>query len=97
MRPSTISLLTLAFCAAAFVPEVAVTDAQASSRQIQKHYARESLGFRNSWAAGELRTAARSPLPEGDVCRGSARSFDCRAWPPPIGDDPDRKMGDGGP
>jgi hypothetical protein len=97
MRPSTIRLLTLAICATAVVPEVAVTDAQASSRHIQKHYVRQSLGFRNSWAAGEVRTAARLNPPGGDVCRGSARSFDCRTWPPPIGDDPDRKMGDGGP
>lgn len=97
MRRSTIRLLTLEICATAVVFVVAVTDAQASSRHIQKHDSRQSLGFRNSWAAGEVRTAAQSSPPGGDVCRGSVRSFDCEAWPPPIADDPDRKMGDGGP
>ena len=97
MRPSTISLLMLAICATAVISVVAVTDAQASGRHIQKPYARQSHGFRDSWAAGELRTAAQSSPPGGDVCRGGARSFDCRTWPPPIGDDPDRRMGDGGP
>ena len=97
MRPSTIRILTLAICATAVVAVVAVTDAQASRRHIQKHDARQSLGVRNSWAAGEVRTAAQSYPRGGDVCRGSARSFDCRIWPPPIDDDPDRKMGDGGP
>ena len=31
------------------------------------------------------------------VCPGGARSFDCKVWPPPAYDDPDRRAGDGGP
>jgi hypothetical protein len=27
----------------------------------------------------------------GDVCPGIGRSFDCKIWPPPFEDDPDRK------
>jgi hypothetical protein len=30
------------------------------------------------------------------VCPGLARGIDCRIWPPPIDEDPDRKRGGGG-
>lgn len=97
MRPNAIRLLMLSVGATALVTVVTAGAAEASSRHIHKQHVRQNHGFRNSWAAGEVRTAAQSYPPGGDVCRGSARSFDCRIWPPPIDGDPDRKMGDGGP
>jgi hypothetical protein len=32
----------------------------------------------------------------GPVCPGIARGIDCRIWPPPISEDPDRKRGSSG-
>ena len=31
------------------------------------------------------------PAQSGDVCPGIGRSFECKIWPPPIDQDPDRK------
>jgi hypothetical protein len=98
MRPHAIRLLTLAiYTTAMAVLMVTVDEGEASSRHIRKHHALQSHSFRNSWAAGELGTSAPSYTPEGNVCPGSARSFDCKIWPPPIDDDPDRNATDGGP
>jgi hypothetical protein len=95
MRPHAIRLVTLAVSAAAAVALLAATDVEASNRHIRKHHARTSLGWNNSlrrsWAAGEIRPAAPSWGGGGDVCPGLARSFDCKIWPPPFDQDPDRK------
>ena len=32
------------------------------------------------------------PVQSGGVCPGMARSFDCKIWPPPFDEDPDRKV-----
>jgi hypothetical protein len=32
----------------------------------------------------------------GPICPGIARGIDCKVWPPPIDEDPDRKRGAGG-
>ena len=101
MRPSAIRLWTLTVCAAALIPLVATTEGEASSRHVRKHqsisHQRVSPGFRRAWAAGEIRPAAPS-YNRGTVCPAMGRSFDCAIWPPPFGDDPDRKVSgsDGG-
>jgi len=80
---SAVAVLTAALTVPAF---------EASSGHIQKRHARQSHGF----SAGEERATA--PLYTlGAVCPGSARSFDCKIWPPPAYDDPDRRGTDGGP
>ena len=98
MRPSAIRFLILIICATAVVP-VTAADVAAGSRHVRKHHQRTNLGLNNSlrrsWASEELRPVAPSWSGGGDVCPGSARSFDCRIWPPPVIDDPDRKGGSG--
>ena len=100
MRPSAIRLLILTIFATTVVPVVTAVDVAASSRHIRKHHQQTNLGWNNSlrrsWASDELRPVAPSWSGGGDVCPGSARSFDCRIWPPPFDDDSDRKSGDGG-
>jgi hypothetical protein len=86
MRPSATRLLTLAISATAIVV-VTATAGEASSRHVRKHHKPTSLYYRDSWGAGGIRPIA----PGGWVCPGMARSFDCKIWPPPMNDDPDRK------
>jgi hypothetical protein len=91
--------LILTICATAVVPVVAVADVAASSRHIRKHHPRTSLGWhdslRRSWAVEKVRPVAPSWSAGGDVCPGNARAIDCRIWPPPVVDDPDRRNGSG--
>lgn len=99
MRHSAIRLLMLGTCVMAMA--AAATEGGASSRHIRKHQYRTSFDLhesvRNSSAAGEVRTMAPPPRLAGTACPGNARGFDCKIWPPPFDDDPDRKSGDGGP
>jgi hypothetical protein len=96
MRPSAIRLSTLALCATAVaVPVIAATDVEASSRHLRKHHARTILHYPNALASGEFHPVAQR---SEAACPGSGRSFECRIWPPPFADDPDRKISgsDGG-
>jgi hypothetical protein len=103
MRPSATRLLTLAICATAVVviPMITASKSDASSRHIRQHHQRHHFGLNNglhdSWASGEIRPVARPSL-GGDVCPGNGRGIDCKIWPPPMYDDPDRKISgsDGG-
>ncbi|MGA9089244.1 MAG: hypothetical protein WB420_09075 [Bradyrhizobium sp.] len=101
MSKLAIRLLTLAVYAAALAAVPAVAPAKAgasSSRHIKKHKRHKSPGFGDPWSAGRARAVARPSSPAGPVCPGIARSFDCKTWPPPMEDDPDRKISgsDGG-
>jgi hypothetical protein len=96
MRPYKNRLSMLALCAtAAVVPVITATDVEASSRHLRKHHARTILHYPNALASGEFHPVAPR---SGSVCPGSGRSFDCKIWPPPFEDDPDRKISgsDGG-
>lgn len=96
MSPHAIQRLILVVCAtAAVIPVVKATEREASSRHIAKHHKLKNPGL-NSWASGDIRPVARLSFGGGDVCPGNVRSFDCKIWPPPIYDDPDRRNGDGG-
>ena len=98
-----IRLVTMAVCAVA-VPVIAASESDASGggreRQVRKHHQRPHLGWNNSlrrsWAADEIRPVAPSWSGGGEVCAGNARGIDCKIWPPPIGDDPDRKASSDG-
>ena len=101
MRAPAIRLLALTLSTAVAVPLLTTTDAEASSRHIRKHHHQSvNLGRNDSWrrASAEqgVHTAAAPSSRGGDVCPGG-RGFDCKIWPPPIDDDPDRKATDGGP
>jgi hypothetical protein len=98
MRPYKNRLSMLALCAtAAVVPVIIATDVEASSRHLRKHHARTILHYPNAWASGEIHPVAPQSSSSW-VCPGNARSFDCKIWPPPFEDDPDRKISgsDGG-
>ena len=97
MRPSRVRFLTLAILATSVMvmPIASATDSEASSKHVRKHHQRTNVGWNNSWrrasAAQEVRPVAPSWSGGGNVCPGLARSFDCKIWPPPFEDDPDRK------
>lgn len=104
MRHAGLGLSILAAAASASV--VVGTESEAAGRNVRKHHQRMSPYWGNTyrdgnyrdsaWASGQLRPVARPPA--GDVCPGSGRSFDCKIWPPPFDQDPDRKISgsDGG-
>ena len=101
MSKYAIRLLTLAICATALVAVSTVTPAKAetgSSRHMKKHKNQKSPGFGDGWSAGRAWPVARPSSQAGGVCPGIARSFECGTWPPPMYDDPDRKVSgsDGG-
>ena len=99
MRHLKSGLLTLAVCATAMAPVVAASEAEASSRHVKKHHQRTHLRINNAWASEEVRPVAPArSWGGGEVCPGNARAIDCKIWPPPMYDDPDRKQSgaDGG-
>jgi hypothetical protein len=101
MSKFAIRLLTLAMYTTALVvvPMATPAKAETSSRHIKKHKTQKSPGFSDPWSAGRAWPVTRSSSQAGEVCPGIARSFECRgAWPPPMYDDPDRKVSgsDGG-
>lgn len=76
-------LLTLTMYATA---SVMFAPAEAAASKKHRHH-QQSIGISNHWYGGQARPAG----PSGPVCPGLARSFDCRVWPPPFDEDPDRK------
>ncbi len=100
MSKLAIRLLMLAISATALVlvPTVTPANAETSSRHIKKHKRQMSHGFNVPRSAGQAWPVSRPPSQPGAVCPGIARSIDCRVWPPPFDDDPDRKISgsDGG-
>jgi hypothetical protein len=103
MSKFAIRLLTLAIFATMLVVVPMVTPAKAetsSSKHIKKHKTKiqRSPGFGDPWSAGQASPATRPSSQSGGACPGSARSIDCRTWPPPMDEDPDRKAtsSDGG-
>jgi hypothetical protein len=101
MSKFAIRLLTLAMYGTALVVVPMVTPAKAetsSSRHIKTHKKQRNPGFRDPWSAGQAWPVAKPSSHGGEVCPGNARSFECATWPPPMYDDPDRKVSgsDGG-
>jgi hypothetical protein len=87
MRKFAMRLLTLAIYATALVVVPMVTPAKAETSSRHKHKTR----FIDHQSAGQAWPVTRPSSPAGDVCPGMARSFECKIWPPPMYDDPDRK------
>jgi hypothetical protein len=100
MSRFAIRLLTLATYAAALVVVPAVTAAKAttSSSKLLKHKKHRGPGFSDTRSVGQAWQVTWPSSQAGAVCPGNARSIDCRMWPPPFDDDPDRKASssDGG-
>lgn len=102
MSKFAVRLLTLATCATALVMVPIVTPAKAEPSSSKKHnykrHVQRGTGFSDHWSAGQAWPVTRPSSQAGAVCPGIARSFECRTWPPPMDDDPDRKhsSSDGG-
>ena len=95
MSKFAIRLLALAAYATALALVPMVTPAKAessSSKHLKKHKRQMRLGFDHRWSAGQPRPVTSPPRQAGAVCPGMGRSFDCRVWPPPFDEDPDRKI-----
>jgi hypothetical protein len=92
-------MLTISAMALVLVPTVAPANAETSSgRHIKKHKRQMSPGFIAPRSAGQPWPVSRPSSQPGAACPGIARGIDCRVWPPPFDDDPDRKISgsDGG-
>ena len=91
MSKSAIGFLALAITALAVAPTVAPAEAGTNhSQHIKKHKTRNQA-YRGLPPAARTWPGA-SPPNQGGVCPGIARSFDCKIWPPPFDEDPDRKI-----
>jgi hypothetical protein len=88
MSKSAIRLLALTIFATTLAGAPAESGTS-HSKHIKKHSFRI---VRPAWPA------VSPPAQSGEVCPGIGRSFECRIWPPPINEDPDRKISgsDGG-
>ena len=82
----------LAIAAALLVtPAVTLAQAKAASRHmpIKKHRWHRHH-FRAVWPGG-LAQPFVGAYQSGPICPAIGKSFDCKIWPPPYADDPDRK------
>jgi hypothetical protein len=102
MTRSAIRLLTLIVCAMV-LGAVAAKAETSRGKHVKKHamhvrHIGYGTDFGGHQTADRAWPAARPLSQSGDVCPGIGRSFECRIWPPPIGEDPDRKASgsDGG-
>jgi len=95
MSQFAIRLSMLTLCATALVVVPAVTPATAKTghgrhMHIQKHrWHRPHVGA--AWSAGPAQPTAGYYAPTEPICPAIGKSFDCKIWPPPYADDPDRK------
>jgi hypothetical protein len=101
MSKFAIRLLTLAMFVTALVAVPVITPAEAahSSKHVKKkRIVQRGYRLGNPWSAGEALPVVRPSSQPSGVCPGLARSFDCKIWPPPFDEDPDRKVSgsDGG-
>jgi hypothetical protein len=86
-----VSMLTV--CATALVAVPTVTPAKAEAGGKHVHFNKHKRHWRHhvngGWQVRPVIGAYRQD--DGPVCPGIGRSFDCKIWPPPYADDPDRK------
>jgi len=90
MNKFAIGLLTLAMYTTTLVEVPMVTPAKAATNS-GKHM-KHKKKIQNSWSAGQPWPVTRPYYGAGEVCPGMGRSFDCKIWPPPFDEDPDRKV-----
>lgn len=95
MNKLAIRLMTLALCSTALALVPIVTPAKAEtngSGHIKKHKKHWRPRFSDPWSVGQVPPFAGPSSPAAPVCPGLGRSFDCKVWPPPYDEDPDRKI-----
>jgi hypothetical protein len=88
MSQSAIRLLTLVVCAATVAT---VTPASAKHHKVHRSHIYQSHGSYHGFSYSRPGAQAWPSNPSGSVCPGMGRSFDCKIWPPPFDEDPDRK------
>ena len=92
MSQFAIRLSVLTVCAAALVVIPAGTPAEAAGKHMHvKKHRWHSQHFGAAWSVGPAQPTARYYAPSEPVCPAIGKSFDCKIWPPPFADDPDRK------
>ena len=89
MSQFLIRLSMLTICAAlAVIPAITPAEAGGKHRHSYKHR-HGHHHYDAAWPVAPAQPVVRSY--GGDVCPALGRSFDCKIWPPPYADDPDRK------
>ena len=92
MSQFAIRLSMLTVCATALVVFPSGTAAQAAGKHMHvKKHKRHGQHFGAAWSVGPAPPAAGYYAPSEPVCPAIGKSFDCKIWPPPFADDPDRK------
>jgi hypothetical protein len=88
-----LSMLVLCAMALAAVPTVAPATAKTDhGRHMHiKQHRWHGHYVRAAWPAGPAQPVAGYYPPSEPVCPAIGKSFDCKIWPPPYADDPDRK------
>ena len=87
MSKFAIGLLTLAMYAASLPVIAMITPALAATKKHGRPHVSEP------WYAGHAQPFGPPYGQAGPICPGNARGIDCRVFPPPIDDDPDRRKG----
>jgi hypothetical protein len=90
MSKFAIRLLILAMYAASLPVVAMITPAKAATK---RHW---RLRVSEPWYISQAQAFAPPSSQAGPICPGNARGIDCRVFPPPIEDDPDRKRAGGG-
>ena len=101
MSKFAIRLLSLAIYAAPLPVIPMITPAQAETSSIKHTKTQHRKNIQWSPRFSDPRSAnawiVTGPSSQaGPVCPGNARGIDCKIWPPPIDEDPDRKRAGGG-
>jgi hypothetical protein len=94
MRKFALSALVVGATSLVAIP--AIAPAQAASRHVHHMKTHPRHGrhhYGQAWYGYPAQPSYRPPSysQSGDVCPGIGRSFECKVWPPPFEDDPDRK------
>ena len=92
MRKFALSALVIGAAAVAIIPASAPVQAKASRHMHHKtHHGHWRHHYGQVWYGYPAAPMVRPTSQSGWVCPGIGRSFDCKVWPPPFEDDPDRK------
>ena len=96
--PIRFSALAIAATALVVAPAIVPSPANAASRhmRMKRHhwhgaYHYGAAHYRAPWTVAPAGPVVGSYQASSPVCPGIGRSFDCKIWPPPFEDDPDRK------
>ena len=95
MRKSPIQTLTVVISVTALAGTTTISPAFSGTSpktSHSKHLRRHQVVHRHHGSPWFAAPPQNSP---GDVCPNIGRSFDCKIWPPPMDQDPDRKTGSG--